>query len=59
MPYTKKQLRTARAIMHGWEARGAAKGITREFAEEMLAEQERIDAKKRAKARDRRRRGRG
>jgi len=49
MPYSKKQLRTARAILHGWEARGAAKGITREFAQEMLSEQKRINAQKRRK----------
>jgi hypothetical protein len=46
MAYSKKQLRTARAILHGWEARGAAKGITREFAQEMLSEQKRINRRR-------------
>lgn len=38
MPWTAEQMKTARAIAHGWKPKGSAKGFTRQFAEQVIAE---------------------
>lgn len=38
MPWTERQVRVAQAVRHGWKPRGAAKGFTREFAEQVVDE---------------------
>jgi hypothetical protein len=38
MPWTAKQQKTARAVKHGWKPTGSAKGFTRRFASEVVAE---------------------
>lgn len=38
MPWSKKQLKTALAVTHGWPAKGSAKGFTMDFAEQVVKE---------------------
>lgn len=38
MPWSKKQVRTAQAVEHGWKPKGSAKGFTRGFAAQVVAE---------------------
>ena len=40
MPYTKKQVRVAEAVKHGWKPKGSAAGFTENFAEKVLTESE-------------------
>ena len=47
MPWTKKQVKTARAVEHGFKPTGSAKGFTQGFAEQVIEESD--DEKKRRK----------
>jgi hypothetical protein len=38
MPWTRKQIDTARAIEHGWKGKGSANGFGQKFAGEVIAE---------------------
>lgn len=38
MPWTKKQQQVAQAVKHGWHPKGSAKGFTKAFASEVVAE---------------------
>jgi hypothetical protein len=38
MPWTARQQHTAQAVTHGWKPKGKAKGFTRSFASEVIAE---------------------
>lgn len=38
MPYTRKQMRAALAVEHGWEPTRSAKGITKKFAKKVRSE---------------------
>ncbi len=38
MPWSKKQVRVAQAVEHGWKPKGAAKGFTQDFAAQVVAE---------------------
>jgi hypothetical protein len=41
MPWSKKQVRTAEAVKHGWKPQGSAKGFTHSFASQVVSEGER------------------
>lgn len=47
MPWTAEQQKTARAIAHGWKPKGKAKGFTRRFAEQVIAESKAKGTRKR------------
>ncbi len=38
MPWTKKQQTVALAVEHGWKPKGAAKGFTKSFSKQVIAE---------------------
>ena len=38
MPYTKKQVRVAEAVAHGFKPTGSAKGFNKGFAKDLLVE---------------------
>jgi len=38
MPWSKKQVRTAQAVEHGWKPKGSAKGFDDDFARKVVAE---------------------
>ncbi len=38
MPWSKKQMRVAQAVEHGWKPKGSAKGFTKSFASQVIAE---------------------
>ena len=38
MPWTRKQISTARAVEHGWKPTGSAKGFTQDFARKVNIE---------------------
>ena len=38
MPYTRKQVRVAEAVTHGWKPKGSAKSFTSDFAKRLLEE---------------------
>lgn len=38
MPWSKKQMRVAQAVEHGWKPKGSAKGFTESFAAQVVAE---------------------
>lgn len=38
MPWSEKVQKVARAVAHGWTAKGSAKGFTRSFARQVLEE---------------------
>jgi hypothetical protein len=38
MPWSKKQMRTAQAVEHGWNPKGSAKGFTKGFADQVISE---------------------
>jgi hypothetical protein len=38
MPWTRKQMKAALAVEHGWQPKGEAKGITKSFAAQVIAE---------------------
>lgn len=40
MPWSKAQVKTARAVEHGWKPKGSAKGFTKDFAEQVVEEGE-------------------
>ena len=40
MPWSKKQVRVAEAVKHGWKAKGKAKGFTKAFASQVISEGE-------------------
>jgi len=37
-PWTRKQLKTALAVEHNWKPTGTAKGFTKDFASQVVAE---------------------
>lgn len=48
MPWSKKQQQVARAVEHGWKAKGSAKGFDKSFADQVIDESD--GEKKRRKA---------
>ncbi len=38
MPWTRKQLKVAEAVKHGWKPKGSAKGFTLGFAGQVIQE---------------------
>jgi ribosomal protein L18 len=38
MPWSKKTVATAQAVAHGWEPKGKARGFSKKFAEQVIAE---------------------
>ena len=38
MPWSPEQVKVAQAVAHGWRPKGSAKGFTRRFAEQVIAE---------------------
>ena len=38
MPWSDQQMKVARAVEHGWEPTGSAKGFTRKFAKQVIRE---------------------
>ena len=47
MPWTRKQLKTALAVEHGWKPNGSAKGFTDAFASQVVREGQKSKPKKR------------
>lgn len=40
MPWTHEQVRVAQAVEHGWKPTGSAKGFSKDFATQVIAEGE-------------------
>lgn len=38
MPWSKKQKQVAQAVAHGWKPKGEAKGFSKSFAAQVIAE---------------------
>ena len=38
MPWSEQQMKTARAVAHGWKPRGSAKGFDKDFAHQVMRE---------------------
>lgn len=38
MSWSEAQVKTARAVSHGWKPKGSAKGFTKDFAEQVIEE---------------------
>lgn len=38
MPWSKKQVKVAQAVKHGWQPTGSAAGFTPKFADEVVTE---------------------
>jgi hypothetical protein len=51
IPYSRKQVKTARAIAHGWKPSGSAVGMSKGFAQDLLEEDERLKKRKRTAVR--------
>lgn len=49
MPWTAEQQKVARAVMHGWKAKGSAKGFTRAFAEQVMSESKKKRTRKKVR----------
>ena len=47
IPWSSEQQKVARAVEHGWEPKGSAKGFTRSFADLVVKESPKVKAKKR------------
>lgn len=49
MPWSKKQTQVAEAVAHGWQPKGSAKGFTKGFASQVIAEGQKGKKKKKPK----------
>lgn len=38
MPWSRKQVKVAEAVSHGWKPKGSAKGFTKSFASQVIDE---------------------
>jgi hypothetical protein len=49
MPWSKKQVKVAEAVKHGWHPKGTAQGFTQSFASQVISEGQRKKMKKHLK----------